>query len=1097
MSHDLRAIPAEADGADAIESVAASLAAIEGRLDAIYDDINTIILERQNPLTGLFPASTESNHHGDYTDAWVRDNVYSIVSVWALGMAYRHNALHPARAYHLEQSAVKMMRGLLMAMMRQSDKVEKFKFSLAPVDALHAKYSTTDATSVVDDDAWGHLQFDATAIFLIALVRMTRSGLRIIFGQDEVDFVQNLVHYIGPAYRIPDYGIWERGHKTNNGKPEINCSSVGMVKAALEEIDQFNLFGEDGASASGAASGAQSGEGIIHVIQDEVARSRTTLQSQLPGESRSKEVDAALLSVIGFPAFAVEEPEIVAQTRDKILSKLAGHYGLKRFLLDGHQTALEDTSRLHYEASELLNFSQIESEWPLFYCYLYLNALFDGDLAKAAEYRAKLEQLMVERDGRRLLPELYYVTAERVEAEKQQPHSQPREANANVPLVWAQSLYFLAVMLDEGLLPQKALLPVKQRRDADVAVVPRLVLICPDETMVQALAKRGLVAQTLAELAPVKLCRTAELGNVLLRLGENSKLGLSGRPLRTLRVLTTSKAMQINGQPVLFVPQYQYQENFYLGLDSALFRDRLESDIAYLKRHWRDAGQPLIALYINAALLNAEGSDELFGAIAQWQQTDSEYHLLNCRYQEQISTIKHEQFRVAQALHLGAKPLDPLQVNAPYLALDATRCAPIDEDLFVQQTYDLGTAQLVEWLYRSCNLYEQAELLYLLAQRVGIDESVTLPATTSVTVRTLAEELLTKASHLRLWSVIRLLTGLLENFHLEISSALAEILSRQIKVIFGRGFSGYQIVSEPVSHAELKRIISRYTGKDPRERVLVQELIVLLALICRGNPALFRTGLRAVRLSDLLASITYLALKGRDETRDQGFDALTELSPSRIRGLLEKVLVDIAAVKSQWERSEQLRVAGATPISLLHPVSDALDTLPDGEQSWLQWRIQAGSVLHITERFQQQVWHLLQSSKGIILGDPYAGGSRINSAQILSTMTSGERSFVLYLEHLLQVIQAPEYRQLCQEVLRALFELTDRNPDLQTRDYLVLDTIIHRAVRQHWLTVHPEHAAHYDQYKQDALLAFYLLSPKAARSFFVLALNELLQENPL
>lgn len=35
-----------------------------------------------------------------------------------------------------------------------------------------------------------------------------------------------------------------------------------------------------------------------------------------------QEVDAALLSVIGFPAFAVENPELIKLTRDTIESKL-------------------------------------------------------------------------------------------------------------------------------------------------------------------------------------------------------------------------------------------------------------------------------------------------------------------------------------------------------------------------------------------------------------------------------------------------------------------------------------------------------------------------------------------------------------------------------------------------------------------------------------------------------------------------------------------------------------------------------------------------------------------------------------------------------
>ena len=51
-------------------------------------------------MTGLLPASAQQK------DAWVRDNVYSILSVWGLGMAYRKNADRDedkAKAYELEQ----------------------------------------------------------------------------------------------------------------------------------------------------------------------------------------------------------------------------------------------------------------------------------------------------------------------------------------------------------------------------------------------------------------------------------------------------------------------------------------------------------------------------------------------------------------------------------------------------------------------------------------------------------------------------------------------------------------------------------------------------------------------------------------------------------------------------------------------------------------------------------------------------------------------------------------------------------------------------------------------------------------------------------
>jgi GH15 family glucan-1,4-alpha-glucosidase len=57
---------------------------------AYYDRaIQAIVLSRQNPCTGLLPASVAVTTHGDYRDAWVRDNVYSILCVFGLAMAYR------------------------------------------------------------------------------------------------------------------------------------------------------------------------------------------------------------------------------------------------------------------------------------------------------------------------------------------------------------------------------------------------------------------------------------------------------------------------------------------------------------------------------------------------------------------------------------------------------------------------------------------------------------------------------------------------------------------------------------------------------------------------------------------------------------------------------------------------------------------------------------------------------------------------------------------------------------------------------------------------------------------------------------------------
>jgi Glycosyl hydrolases family 15. len=94
----------------------------------------------------------------------------------------------------------------------------------------------------------------------------------------------------------------------------------------------------------------------------------------------------------------------------------------------------------------------LKCEWPLFFTYLLLDGIFEGNQSQVQYYQQRLEALAVERNGWQLLPELYYIPAEKIEAEKLNPRSQQRLPNENIPLVWAQSLYFLCQLLNEGLI---------------------------------------------------------------------------------------------------------------------------------------------------------------------------------------------------------------------------------------------------------------------------------------------------------------------------------------------------------------------------------------------------------------------------------------------------------------------------------------------------------------------------------------------------------------------------------------------------------------------------------------------------------------------
>lgn len=566
----------------------------EQLLEKHFNSINKIILSRQDPITGLLPASTAVNAHGDYTDAWVRDNVYSILSVWGLSQAYAKVDVKHYRTYLLSQSVVKLMRALLMAMMRQAHKVEKFKSTHNPYDALHAKYGTKTGLEVVGDYDWGHLQLDATSLFLLMIAQMSASGLRIVSTIDEVNFVQNLVHYISRTYCTADFGIWERGHKINDGATEVNCSSVGMAKAALEVMDGFNLFGD-----------TTSQEAIIHVIPSDIARSRFTLHGLLPRESISKETDGALLSIIGYPAYAIESKEIVEATRAKIVKKLAGNYGCKRFLLDGHQSSIEDHSRIHYEPFELHQFEHIESEWPLFFTYLLLDALMREDFEAVELWKHKLQPLFVEQDEEQLLPELYIVPKECIEAEKQHPKTQKRYPNENIPLVWAQSLYMLSDMILDGILSPSDIDPLNRRKRIGFKCTtkPFVCVLAQNEFVQKQLADLGFATQNAQSFDVVKIMHASKLAQLHTVLGKNDKLGLTGRPLLVPRTITTAKLYALTGQKVIFLPYYFNPKGFYFSKDNELLVEQFRSSLKFLATNWEYEAQPILPFLVREDML--------------------------------------------------------------------------------------------------------------------------------------------------------------------------------------------------------------------------------------------------------------------------------------------------------------------------------------------------------------------------------------------------------------------------------------------------------------------------------------------------------------
>ncbi|XP_043210749.1 probable phosphorylase b kinase regulatory subunit alpha, partial [Amphibalanus amphitrite] len=564
------------------------------RLDYYRDMLFNTVLCHQHPVTGLLPASKGSQH------SWVRDNVYCAIALWGLSKAYKKYSdldEERSRTYEMEQRVVKIMRGLLTSMMFQKDKVERFKSSQSPKDALHAKYSTTTGFTCVGDNEWGHLQLDATSLFLLILAQMTASGIKLVYSLDEVTFIQNLVFYIEISYFTPDYGIWERGDKTNHGLPELNASSIGMAKAAMEALNDLDLFGAHGGPAS-----------VIHILPDEVQKCQAVLQSMLPRESISKELDSGLLSIIGFPAFAVSDAATINATRLAVEEKLLGRYGCKRFLRDGYKTVKEDPNRLYYEPWELRVFDNIECEWPLFLCLLAIDQCYQGNREAMDKHILSIEELMIKTDdGQKLVPEMYQIPPESLDAERADPGSQRRRPVGRVPFFWAQSLYVIAKLLQEGCIQESELDPLNRRLGAEKKpdVVVQVAILAENKHVQQIMAEHhDLQVQTVDEVYPIEVQPARVLGKLFTHLGLNKKLCLSGRTTLDVGSLGTSILYSLQGQVFAFTPQFLDMDRFFFASDAQLVIDILGSEIFFLQSAWTNMmGRPLVTIVFQERLL--------------------------------------------------------------------------------------------------------------------------------------------------------------------------------------------------------------------------------------------------------------------------------------------------------------------------------------------------------------------------------------------------------------------------------------------------------------------------------------------------------------
>ncbi|KAM4638552.1 phosphorylase b kinase regulatory subunit beta isoform 5-T6 [Amazona ochrocephala] len=855
------------------------------KLDHYYRIVKSTLLLHQSPTTGLFPTKT----YGDNQKAKVHDSLYCAACAWALALAYRRIDDDKGRTHELEHSAIKCMRGILYCYMRQADKVQQFKQDPKPSECLHSVFSAHTGDEVFSHEEYSHLQINAVSLFLLYLVEMISSGLQVIYNTDEVSFIQNLVFCVERAYRVPDFGVWERGSKYNNGSPELHSSSVGLAKAALEAINGFNLFGKQGCSWS-----------VIFVDFDAHNRNRQTLCSLLPRESRSHNTDAALLPCLSYPAFALDDEVLFSQTLDKIIRKLKGKYGFKRFLRDGYGTALEDKTRRYYKPAEIKLFDGIECEFPLFFIFMIIDGVFRGNPAQVKEYQDLLDPLLQHTcEADKLISPKDIDPIGRYVAPEDQRNVSMRFSNQG-PL------------------------------ENDLVV--HVALIAESQRLQVFLNTYGIQTQTPQQVEPIQIWAQKELVKAYFHLGVNDKLGLSGRPDRPIGCLGTSKIYRILGKTVVCYSIIFDLSDFYMSQDVMMLIDDIKNALQFIKQYWKMHGRPLFVVLIREDNIRGSRFNPILDMLAAFRKgivggvkvhVDRVQTLISGAVVEQLDFLRITEteeapvFKRLEELDLPKHSKVKRQSSTP-------NASELEQqpDVNINDWKSKSTYEILQKL-NDCNcLASQALLSSILLKREGPNF-----ITKDGTVAEHIERIYRRAGSKKLWLVLRYSAAFAQKFSSSITPHITTLLVHGKQVTLGAFGQEEEVISNPLSPGVIKKIIyEKCHLQDEREAVVQQELVIHIGWIISNSPELF-SGMLKIRIGWIIHAMKY-ELK----IRAGGMPAkdLYQMSPSEVKQLLLDILQPQQQGRGWLNRRQIDGSLNRAPAGFYDRVWQILERTPNG-----------------------------------------------------------------------------------------------------------------------------------------------------------------------
>ncbi|VDL69748.1 unnamed protein product [Nippostrongylus brasiliensis] len=993
--------------------------ATDSKIDHIYGIAKDLLLEYQSVTTGLFPRYSRDRDIG-----YVKDSIYCAIASWACSIAYKRLDDERGRQTELRQTAVKTMRGILFCWMQQSESLNAFKSNNSAEHALHARFDlhTGMCLNRPNENLYGHMQMDLVALYLLTLVQMIASGAKVIYTHHEVNFVQNLVFYIERTYRTPDFGMWERGTRYNNGKPELHASSLGMVKAALEAINGFNLYGATGNSAS-----------VIYVDIDGHNRNRTTFETILPRESNSKNTDAALLMTVGWPAFASHDEQLIEKTVQKCVRRLEGKFGVRRFLRDGYHCELEDNTRTFYQEHETSHFHGIESQFPMFYIYISLTALFRGDQEHAEKYFDKLQGLLVNDDnvtGGLIVPECYCVDECYIDRERAQPNStdlypiNPIEFGHHL---WSNAVYIVLLLFRSGLIhkgdidPINRHLPASQRpmqfkrhsefqgsMEGDPVV--QIALLAESANLQMKLSTYdGFLNSEMWTIGHIYLNNILQLFECL---GRDDKLGLSGRPPRPFGPLSTSKVFRVFGDTVLCYPLLFEVKDFYVNSDPAVLIDDIKRDIEFVSKRWKLAGRPTMCILLREENIVGEYFDHILDLLVQLKtghvngirvRLGRVHQLLN------TSCIEHIDFASSDDVEFDIDVLEETDSKDELLSR-ASLLDGIDDDTTDEKdVLNRSDEELCEIIRKDD--HDRPRLVAFALAGMWARRHPETPIH-GCSIRERMERLYLRACQLRLWWLVRYCAGRLRKAMNSLAPAITNMLVRGKQVTIGVRSVREVVIYRPISPGELVDLIfSCCPGNEPQVAVLHQELIIACSDLMSQNPSAF-DGVLTIRLSWLADAITlllnYVRASGSGPLSGSSFTPATpgttgipaEFKKSCIYDLSPTIVKDVVTAlmtRKNWH--------------LLSP---------------LQTRRLNGALNRMPVNFYDRVWTILSRSRdGIIIAQQF-----LPQQPTLSDMTEFELTFSYKIEEMLSRIAHPEYRQLLVELLSIIATILERNPEV-------------------------------------------------------------------